>query len=157
MLTVTHLTETQAPYITMETTKIPDLVTSCAAADKNDGAGADAGDPSAASTAATDGGSGGADGDDLRNGYKPPDHVTTGAVYSNAYRKSLASKKDKEGAKADARKASRIFKIHGLVTPELCGKFSSQPRKKQASKAAAEESPAEEQVEADVAEVATEP
>lgn len=124
-----------------------------------DDAGADFGEPeAAASPAATDGGSGDADGDDLKNGYKPPDHVTTGAVYSNAYRKSLASKKDPEGARADARKASRIFKIHGLVTPELCGKFSSQPRKKQIPKVVGVP-PAEVQVESDVAvaEGATEP
>lgn len=67
---------------------------------------------------------------DLTKGYKPPNHVTTGTVYSNAYRKSLATKKDKEVAKADAKKASHIFQVHGLVTPDLCGKFQDKPRKK---------------------------
>lgn len=84
---------------------------------------------------------------DLTNGYVPPSHVTTGTVYSNAYRKSLAAKKDKEVAKADAKKASHIFQIHGLVTPDLCGKFQDKPRKKRAVVPHGGDEPGEEQVE----------
>lgn len=70
-------------------------------------------------------------GGDLEGAYRPPPHVTAGHVYSNAYRKSMKlNGDDKDKAKVDAKKASRIFQDHGLVSPLLCGKFAAQPRTK---------------------------
>ena len=70
-------------------------------------------------------------GGDLEGAYCPPPHVTAGHVYSNAYRKSMKlNGGDKDKAKVDAKKASRIFQDHGLVSPLLCGKFAAQPRTK---------------------------
>ena len=70
-------------------------------------------------------------GGDFEGAYCPPPHVTAGHVYSNAYRKSLKlNGGDKDKAKVDAKKASRVFQDHGLVSPLMCGKFAAQPRTK---------------------------
>ena len=79
---------------------------------------------------------------DLTDAYTPPAHVGTGAVYSNAYRKTMSLTKDKEKAKADARMASAIFQKHGKVTPKLCGKFNAQPRGRKSSSPAEASEPA---------------
>lgn len=75
------------------------------------------------------------EGVDLADAYTPPPHVSTGHVYSNAYRKSMKRSCDKETAKVDAQKASRLFQSLGVVSPELCGKFAAGPRAKRARRA----------------------
>lgn len=69
---------------------------------------------------------------DMSKAYKPPSHVETGHVYSNAYRKAKAAQKTQEDAKADGRLASKIFQDTGLVTPCLNGRFRPAPRPKKA-------------------------
>ena len=106
----------------------------------------------AASDAADRGSETPEDVDDLKDAYEPPSHITAGHVYSNAYRKSMKLKQDKEEAKVDAKKASRIFQTHGLVTPLLCGKFADKPRKRKAPSAAGAPDEAQAAEPADVAE-----
>ena len=62
---------------------------------------------------------------DIPNDAQPaPSHVSLNNVYSNTYRKYLASKPDdKEGARTVAKKATALFREHGMVRPVWTGTF----------------------------------
>ena len=62
---------------------------------------------------------------DIPNDAQPaPSHVSLDNVYSNTYRKYLASKPDdKEGARTVAKKATALFREHGMVRPVWTGTF----------------------------------
>ena len=57
------------------------------------------------------------------NGFKPPAHVKPNGVYSSAYRKAMASSLGVEEARRRGKEATEIFRVHGLVTSEMCGTF----------------------------------
>lgn len=59
--------------------------------------------------------------------FKPPQRVTLNHVYSSAYRKALSGNGDVEFAKAQARKATKLFSESGLVNG-LCGQFRAARR-----------------------------
>ena len=63
---------------------------------------------------------------------KPPEHVNSGTVYSNAYRKYQASngKEDVASAQKVAQLASAMFQAYGVVPKEYVGNFLSRPRRK---------------------------
>ena len=63
---------------------------------------------------------------------KPPEHVNSGTVYSNAYRKyqALHGKEDLTSAQRFAQLASAMFQAYGVVPKEYVGNFLSRPRRK---------------------------
>jgi len=63
---------------------------------------------------------------------KPPEHVNSGTVYSNAYRKyqALHGKEDVTSAQRFAQLASAMFQAYGIVPKEYVGNFLSRPRRK---------------------------
>ena len=81
-------------------------------------------DDSAMSAMST-GGASGMGSSDIPNDAQPaPSHVSLNNVYSNTYRKYLASKPDdKEGARTVAKKATALFREHGMVRPVWTGTF----------------------------------
>ena len=81
-------------------------------------------DDSAISAMST-GGASGMGSSDIPNDAQPaPSHVSLNNVYSNTYRKYLASKPDdKEGARSVAKKATALFREHGMVRPVWIGTF----------------------------------
>lgn len=73
----------------------------------------------------------------LAQGYAPaPAHCSYNNVYSNVYRREQAAKKAVELVKQDARRASQIFRQHGLISPELLCSMNRKQSAKPAPKAA---------------------
>ena len=69
----------------------------------------------------------------LAKGYqKPPAWVEPGNVYSNQYRRSKAMQENPnmEQVREAAKAATKVFREHGLVHPELMGSFALEKRAK---------------------------
>ena len=81
-------------------------------------------DDSAMSAMSTGGALGMGSSDIPKDAQPAPSHVSLNNVYSNTYRKYLASKPDdKEGARTVAKKATALFREHGMVRPVWTGTF----------------------------------